>query len=242
MLVRYLVDGYNQSSHSALNNMTPHQKWLEGIANYGEPEMVEDLSFSNLFGGHLKTVGVDPKDGIRVHYLNYNSTDLAQLYYELKPGKKGSKRPVKIRCSSQDLTKIAVFDEIRRTYLEVPCTSNVEEGMTLTKMRALQRSKPKPVRPDTLSDSTELANSLDRLKQVHKKNAKPGRRNPDTTPAKAQSDQELMGLFPSSQDYGAPHISPSGSVTESCSMDGLTDEKSEPVSSRSREFKVRERI
>ena len=111
MLVKYLVDGYNQSSHSSLNNRTPHQKWLEGVANYGEPEMVEDLGFSNLFGGRLQTVGVDPNKGIRLNYRNYHSADLARLYYELKPGKKGNKRPAKIRWSSQDLTKDAQVTE-----------------------------------------------------------------------------------------------------------------------------------
>lgn len=238
MLVKYLVDGYNQSSHSSLNNRTPHQKWLEGVANYGEPEMVEDLGFSNLFGGRLQTVGVDPNKGIRLNYRNYHSADLARLYYELKPGKKGNKRPAKIRWSSQDLTKVAVLDEKNRTYLVVPCTSHVPDGMTLEKTRRLQKDKPKPVRPDVISDSPQLQNSLNRLKQVQKKHGKKGQTHPSTTPAEALCEEDLLALISSSEEAG-DRIQHDG-IEQGESLSTVRTEV-ENYSPQSRGFKFRER-
>lgn len=93
VLVEYLVDRYNQFSHSAIGGMTPHQKWLEGVEKFGQPEMVDDLSFANLFGGLTKVVTIHAVDGINLNYQTYHSADLTELFTDYRhPRKVRNKR------------------------------------------------------------------------------------------------------------------------------------------------------
>ena len=205
-LVEYLVDRYNQFSHSAIGGMTPHQKWLEGVEKFGQPEMVDDLSFANLFGGLTKVVTIHEVEGINLNYQTYHSKDLTELFYRLEPPKKGQKKKVKIRYSSQDLTKIAVLDETTRTYLVVPATKPIPEGMTLRKVQAIEKAKrEKDNRPGVIiADSAELVCDQERLKAIEEKTTKRSRKHPETTPAGYVSEEELSKLFPEHQEADIP--------------------------------------
>ncbi len=238
ILVTYLVDGYNQSSHSALKGMTPHEKWLQGASKYGEPAMVEDLTFANAFGGHLKTVFLHPEKGIRLHGLQYNSRELNSLYFNLDV-KKRKKRKVKIRWSSQDLTKIAVLDEMKRQYVVVPCTTNLPEGMTLAQFKSQNKAKRESIRPDTLNESIELANARARLNEKGKEKRR--RRHPETTEVQALSPQDLASYFSPTED-GLTQLT---STSETPSHESPTEDLDEPITTNnpppSRDFKVRAR-
>ena len=210
VLVEYLVDRYNQFSHSAIGGMTPHQKWLEGVEKFGQPEMVDDLSFANLFGGLTKTVPIHAVRGIYLNYHTYHSADLTELFYRLEPPKKGQNRKVKVRYSSQDLTKIAVLDETTRTYLVVPSTKPIPEGMTLRKVQAREKAKrEKDNRPGVIiADSAELVCDQERLKAIEEKATKRSRKHPATTPVGYISEEELSKFFPEHQEAnGRPNNS-----------------------------------
>ncbi|MDS1310739.1 integrase catalytic domain-containing protein [Marinobacter xiaoshiensis] len=192
MMITYLVEGYNHAAQPKLNGMTPHEKWLEGVEKYGEPEMVDDLSFANSFGGTLTKRVLDPNKGIYQNKLRYHSVALQNLYFE-SVKKYGEKCKVEVRSSSQDLTQIMVLDPKSRTYLSVPCTKDLPEGMTLTKFKAQSKVVQQWTQKDTLKDSAEFENSQSRVRQIE--GSKRSRKQPEATEAQLITDQQLEGYF-----------------------------------------------
>lgn len=239
LLVKYIVNGYNQSSHSSLQNKTPLEVWQEGVEKFGQPETVQDLEFANAFGGNLAKRKLDPVTGIHLNNLKYHSRDLQDLYAKLV-NHFGDRCTVELRWSSQDLSQISVLDPVSRTYLVVPCTRDIAHGMTLAKFQAQNRVVRESIRSNGIADSEELRNGQSRLKKM--RGMKRRRRHPETTEATGLSDQELIRYL----DSGERRIE---ATLPSKAEPSATESASHPPkltncaqgTQRRREFKVRGR-
>lgn len=239
MMVNYLVNGYNHAAQKKLDGVSPHEKWLEGIEHYGEPEMVEDLSFANSFGGNIASRVLDPTKGIHLHDLKYNSVALQDLYFRLVKNF-GDKCKIEVRWSSQDLTQVMVLDPKTKTYLIVPCTKNLPEGMTLSKWKAQKKIVADLSHTDTLKDSEEFQNVQTRIRDVGK--LKGRRKQPPATEAQPMTNDQLRGYFKESTTIA------SNSQTDLSSAQGIPEEHeldqkplAAPKTGKHRECKIRER-
>ncbi|MBU2955813.1 DDE-type integrase/transposase/recombinase [Marinobacter sp. F3R08] len=238
MMITYLVNGYNHAAQPKLNGMSPHEKWLEGIEKYGEPEMVNDLSFANSFGGNLTKRVLNPTKGIHLNDLKYNSVALQDLYFRLVKNY-GDRLKVEVRWSSQVLTKVMVLDPETRTYLTVPCTKDLPEGMTLSKLKAQKKLIGNLRHSDTLKDSEEFQNVQTRARDVGR--SKRTRKQPPATDAQPMSNDQLEAYFRQSDmdSNSDPALSPAANVSDVMGSDN--EPSSSPKPRRAREFKIRER-
>lgn len=239
MMVTYLVNGYNHAAQKKLGGVSPHERWLAGVEHYGEPEMVEDLSFANSFGGNITSRVLNPTKGIHLHDLKYHSVALQDLYFRLVKNF-GDKCKIEVRWSSQNLKEVMVLDPKTRTYLIVPCTKNLPEGMTLAKWKAQKKIVADLAHTDTLEDSEEFQNVQTRIRDVGK--LKGSRKQPPTTEAQPMTNDQLRGYFKE------PTTTDSDCDTDLSSAEGISEvpdvnEKpvSAPESGSGREFKIRER-
>lgn len=239
MMVSYLVNGYNHAAQNKLGGVSPHERWLAGVEHYGEPEMVEDLSFANSFGGNITSRVLNPTKGIHLHDLKYNSVALQDLYFRLVKNF-GDKCKIEVRWSSQNLKEVMVLDPKTRTYLIVPCTKNLPEGMTLAKWKAQKKVVADLAHTDTLQDSEEFQNVQTRIRDVGR--LKGSRKQPPATEAQSMTNEQLRGYF------NEPKTADSNCDAELSSAETISEvpdvnEKpvSAPESGSGREFKIRER-
>jgi putative transposase len=124
---KWLLDYYCQKYNNGVKGVpaTLWKKWFEHNPRPALPSSKLDWKIALMKVGHSSIQST----GIRRLYLFYQDSKLHDIKRKLD--KAGKKNWVKYKYDPTDISKIYVFDEIDKKYIEVHCTeSNYSEGLT----------------------------------------------------------------------------------------------------------------
>ncbi|USK32540.1 Mu transposase C-terminal domain-containing protein [Bacillus sp. F19] len=118
MFHKWLLDYYAQDFHNGIKGV-PSEIWADALKATPAPPIPEKpldwkIMLMKLGEGSIQ------RHGIRTNYLYYNSDQLFQLRHEITKSK--GKNEVKFKYDPTNISKIYVYDECSKVYLEVPCT------------------------------------------------------------------------------------------------------------------------
>lgn len=125
LIYQYFIEVYGRAVHRTLK-ASPEQVWrqrekIDGI-DYASDLASLDASFGALVRDRTLS-----REGVNHNGLNYRSDAVHQLLSDLIPLEKKRGRVlgtvrVKFKISPEDVSKIWIWNEARKTYVELPCT------------------------------------------------------------------------------------------------------------------------
>lgn len=115
LLHQWIVDQYLQQFNRGVKGI-PSDLWAEGVRKWGHPPLLYSIPDWNIILGKLVVGAAIQRAGVQYKHMFYNSAELQELKRELL--KKGVKT-VNFKYDPYDMSKIHVFDELNRRYLEV---------------------------------------------------------------------------------------------------------------------------
>lgn len=134
LICQYVIEVYGRDIHSALK-ASPEQAWrkcekIKGI------DIANDLASLDASFGTFARDKTLSREGIKHNGLTYCSEDVHQLLVDLLPLEKKRNRvtgtaKVKIKYYPEDITRISIWNEASKNYVDLPCTeSKYTTGMT----------------------------------------------------------------------------------------------------------------
>jgi len=155
-LCLYLVDVYSFKLHEGIGT-TPYRKFQALTEDGFSPRLPESRNDLLVLLGRTTTRKIQPY-GIEFEGLTYNETALARLRLNDK------EKAVKIKYDPRDLSRIYVFDEREKLYLEIPAVAQkYTAGLSLWKhsvIRAYARKEYEKV------DMAALGESMQRIRDI----------------------------------------------------------------------------
>ncbi|PWW30562.1 putative transposase [Cytobacillus oceanisediminis] len=131
---KWVVDIYTKEYHKGVKGI-PAEIWSTAFERVPDPLVPSTKLNWSIILMKLGS-GTIQRTGIRDRYLFYQSKDLMKLQRELR--KQGLPNQVKYKFDPTDLSKIYVYDEMNRNYIEVPCTDQeYTEGLNEYSHRAV---------------------------------------------------------------------------------------------------------
>jgi putative transposase len=116
---KWVVDYYTQKHHKGARGI-PAKIWQTAFEMAPEPLVPASKLDWKIILMKLGTGSIQ-RTGIRDRHLFYQSQALKNIQHELY--KKGLPNSVQYKYDPTDLSKIYVYNEFERNYLEVPCTN-----------------------------------------------------------------------------------------------------------------------
>jgi len=153
---RWIIDVYSEEFNSGVKGI-PKNIWKQGIEFYGRPHIPAsrfDWTYA-LMKIDERTIG---NEGIRFNHLKYQSHELQQLRSELE--KKDISR-VKFKYDPEDLSRIFVYDDASKSFIEVPGNNQkYTKGLSLyihrLGIRKLNEEKKKVDEDSIAAATTEI--------------------------------------------------------------------------------------
>lgn len=133
-IVRYIVDDYATAWHETLN-AAPLKVWQDRVDTDGI-ELAHDLASVESAMGTLVRDRKLTREGVEFMGLQYRSDAVDGLLADLLPREAKSSRPgtatVKMKYHPEDLSRIFVWNEVRKTYVALPCVqARYADGLSL---------------------------------------------------------------------------------------------------------------
>jgi len=126
----YIVDIYSEKKHDGLNGI-PARRWEYALQTNFFPRLPQDRNSLRILLGRVDYRTIQ-RYGIDFNRIRYNSDDLALLRM-----KKAGER-VKIKYHPGDLSRIYVFDEYEKRYIETPALDQeYTQNLSLWKHRVI---------------------------------------------------------------------------------------------------------
>ncbi|WIE32650.1 integrase [Agrobacterium tumefaciens] len=122
LLIRAVCDIHHNRPSARLNNLTPHETWIQKTKTYRVRAMPGIHEKRHIFGVTKERV-IDSA-GITVHGIPYNSDTLQTVR------RKDSSKPYKVRTHRNDLSAVSVFTG--EGWLTVENRIRIPRGVTLT--------------------------------------------------------------------------------------------------------------
>lgn len=115
LLHQWVIDEYLQQIHRGVKGI-PSELWQSGIAQWGTPPLLYAIPDWHIIFGKLRENASIQRTGIQYKHMFYNSAELQNLKFQLL--KKGAAH-VRFKYDPYDMSKIFVYDERGKRYLEV---------------------------------------------------------------------------------------------------------------------------
>jgi putative transposase len=139
VLVGWIVDVYHQSIHSSTLE-APIDRWNNGIIN-APPRLPHDSRLFTIWFALRKKATITAR-GIVYLGLNFCSNELLELRDAL-----GKDRKIAFKYSEDDMSKIYVFSEKHRRYLDVPCKQlGLTQGLSWSQYKEIRSHAQKRAR------------------------------------------------------------------------------------------------
>ncbi|WP_346726718.1 Mu transposase C-terminal domain-containing protein [Bacillus suaedaesalsae] len=116
---KWVVDYYTQNHHKGARGI-PAKIWKTAFEFAPEPLVPPSKLDWKIMLMKMGTGSIQ-RTGIRDRHLFYQSQDLRDIQHELF--KRGLPNSIKYKYDPTDLSRIYVYNEFKRSYLEVPCTN-----------------------------------------------------------------------------------------------------------------------
>ncbi|NOU83885.1 DDE-type integrase/transposase/recombinase [Paenibacillus sp. LMG 31459] len=127
LLHQWIIDQYLLQFHRGTKG-APSELWRQGIIDWGAPPLLSSIPNWNIILGKLREGATIQRIGIQYKHMSYTSEQLQDL--KLRLIKKGESA-VRFKYDPLDMSKIHVYDEEHKRYLEVPNTNqDYSKGLT----------------------------------------------------------------------------------------------------------------
>ncbi|TVY09093.1 Mu transposase C-terminal domain-containing protein [Paenibacillus cremeus] len=179
----WIIDEYSQQFHKGIKGV-PARLWAESIEKWGHPPLLQSKPMWDVVLGKLKKGSTVQRTGIQFQNLYYNSSALQDLKRNCM--KKDIKH-VSFKYDPYDISKIHVYDELERKYLEVPCTDQAYSfGLTEFSHRCILRQLNKAKKNVNLSELSQAKERFLKDVEEEKRKTKGVRAAALTQPSSAQ--------------------------------------------------------
>jgi putative transposase len=143
-LANLIIGLYHNREHSALNSMSPLQKYKTSLVgddskpSRGVIEVVTDeqtlrLDFLPMFEGTIQTYGV------KIDHVTYSADVLRRWVGATDPKAPTKKRKFIFRRDPRDISYIYFFDPDAKTYFKIPYRNMSHPAISLWEMRAVRK-------------------------------------------------------------------------------------------------------
>lgn len=128
LIYHYVVEIYGRNYHSGIRAV-PEDAWRRNEKLYGI-SYASDLRSLNLSLSKLAGTFTLDRAGIQFLDLTYRSDDVFDLLNDLLPlapkrGKRAGTVDVKVKYWPEDISKISVWNDVRKTYVTLDCTQQL---------------------------------------------------------------------------------------------------------------------
>lgn len=190
-LVTYIVDGYHQSSHRALDDRTPMEVWDQHVEEHcPRPLLPSDMDYLRIFGGVMfEKKRLREVTGIELESIKYQSKALNELYWRLR--RSDPKPTVMVLLDPYDVATITVIDPETGEPLEVDNVVGVPHGTTRREYKAQRLARKRPQRHQNPITRDHPIVQAAEQRQRDNERARRRRAHPDPDPMTPQSEDQL---------------------------------------------------
>jgi hypothetical protein len=183
LLVKFIVDDYHQRPHSGLEGRTPHRVWTARLQEMPVelPLAIENLKF--LMGETMQRAC--SHEGIRIHNVFYNSSELRITYNELHD----KKQKLTVHYDSEDVGRIVVLTPEGKTLVVPAIDYEMLNGLSLAQLRTMRASGKNLL--DLDDDHAPVSNS-ELFEQVWERHAQTMSERSKSKPKRPQARQEQV--------------------------------------------------